>query len=167
MNNNIFFGTNKIFSNEKTIKELDADFKNLEGKVEFLTNKIEDTKFVVENIKKDFITILGIFASFITFVSVEFSIINNSSNLGDFISLTLLLLGSLSFFVVILQLVVKNDNEKFWKNNLVRFSGLLIFISILIFAIPQIFEIFRNKTQNINIEIINKQNHIPKYQYNP
>lgn len=147
--------------------------KNLIGKkeivkeIEGVKNNMEEVKSDIQNIKKDFMVIFGIFASFITFVSVEFSIINNSSNLGDFISLTLLLLGSLSFFVVILQSTLQGSNEEFWKKNLVRFSGLLILVSILIFVIPQIFEIFRNKTQNINIEIINKQNHIPRYQHNP
>src|SRR4051812_6528218 len=73
----------------------------IQPKINELNNKIDDYK-------KELITILGIFASFITFVSVEFKLFENVVSMGDFISLSILLVSLMIVFVITLQSIIKS-----------------------------------------------------------
>lgn len=111
----------------------------IQPKIDELNNKIDDYK-------KELITILGIFASFITFVSVEFKLFEKVIKMGDFISLSILLVALMMFFVITLQSVIKEDNS-FYKKPLFYLAVSLMLISTAFYLIPRIIENYQEKNQ--------------------
>ena len=106
--------------------------KAIQPKIDELHNKIDDYK-------KELITILGIFASFITFVSVEFKLFEKVVKMGDFISLSVLLVALMMFFVITLKSVIKDDNL-FYKKPLFYLAVILFLISTIFYVVPRVIE---------------------------
>lgn len=71
----------------------------IEEKIEKF-NRLEEK---LDNIQKDFITILGIFASFFTFISVQFQILRVVSNPWILVGLSSFLASSLLLFALVLR----------------------------------------------------------------
>ncbi len=117
---------------ESSDDSVNFDIRTLKEKTKELTNSIEQSK-------RELITILGIFASFITFVSVEFKLFEKVVNMGDFISLSILLVSMMMFFVITLQSVIKEDNL-FYKKPLFLLATSLLLISTVFYLVPRIIE---------------------------
>lgn len=101
-----------------TIQNANEDFtrnettiENLKGDVTKLRQELEGLKNDLNVSKKDYLTILGIFVSLITFVSVEIQILKKARGALLLIGLSGIMIGGLSLFVMILTNFV-NDNNK-------------------------------------------------------
>jgi hypothetical protein len=126
---------NRIINGSKTLSQdygesTRLDIQNLKDKTEDLTKNIEHSK-------KELITVLGIFASFITFVSVEFKFLDNVNSTGDFISMTLVLLSGMMFFVITLQSVIRDD-EKFFQKSIFKLAIGLLIGATAFYALPRV-----------------------------
>ncbi|MEI7776987.1 MAG: hypothetical protein WCI52_00015 [bacterium] len=107
-------------------------FKDLENQVKQLKNDID-------NSKKDLIIMLGIFASFITFTSVDFQLLRNIPSVGDYISLTFLLLSSMLIFVFALKNFITEELDwSFFKKPLFLVIIILVFLSLITYTLPRI-----------------------------
>lgn len=106
--------------------------------------KIDELHKKIDDYKKELITVLGIFASFITFVSVEFKLFEKVVNFGDFISLSVLLVSLMMFFVITLQSVIKEDN-KFYKKPLFYLAVSLFLIATAFYLIPRVVETYQQQ----------------------
>ncbi len=113
-----------------TTEQIRQEINNaVEPAIKKLRKEINDSK-------KEFIVILGIFASIITFVSVEFQIVKNIDTFGNFIVMTLLLLGSMFIFSIALKSFVVEDVEwKHFRQKPLLFLGIgLILLSVLLYG---------------------------------
>jgi len=86
-------------------------------------NKLESK---LEESKKDFITILGIFASFFIFVSVEFQILRTVTNIWLLLGLSSFLLSGILLFALVLTNIVRDKSQ--WKD---FFNPVFVFILAL------------------------------------
>ena len=119
---------------------------NPEAVRKMMEPEINKLKGDIENSKKDLVTVLGIFASFITFVSVEFQLLKSIENISDYISLTLLLLSAMLMFVFGLKTLINDDIGKdFYKKPLFVISVSLMFLSIIFYSIPRMIHLSENK----------------------
>ena len=99
-------------------------------------SEIEKLKKEIEGSKKEFITILGIFASFITFTSVDFQLLKNITNIGDYLSLTFLLLAGMLIFVFALKnLITEETDNSFFRKPLFKMIVSLVALSIIVYTI--------------------------------
>ncbi|MDD5639660.1 MAG: hypothetical protein PHR47_02540 [Candidatus Pacebacteria bacterium] len=91
--------------NSETFK--DNIKKELEEEINRETKELENK---IENSKIKVIETLGIFVALFTFISVEFQIIKQGNTLLGVSGLTLLLLGSLLFFVIVMDMMLAINN---------------------------------------------------------
>lgn len=108
--------------------------------------KIDEIHRKIDDYKKELITVLGIFASFITFVSVEFKLFEKVVNMGDFMALSILLVALMMLFVITLQSVIKEDNM-FYKKPLFYLAVSLFIISTAFYLIPRAVESYKRSHQ--------------------
>ncbi len=106
--------------------------------------KIEELHKKIDDYKKELITVLGIFASFITFVSVEFKLFEKVVTMGDFIALSILLVSLMMLFVITLQSVIKDDNL-FYKKPLFKLVVILFVIATLFYCVPRMIESYEQR----------------------
>lgn len=105
------------------------------------------------------IEMLAVFVALFTFVSLDFSLLKNSINLGVSVSLILIAGGLLFAFVLLTHLVLspreskKNDNWNWWLLVFSLISTGIIFLGISL-KIGQIGE--EVKSNSINLEVNNK-----------
>lgn len=59
--------------------------------------------------KKDFLTMFGIFVSFLTFISIEVQLFKSNNNLAELLGLSSLFLSFLMFFALVLTQMSKTD----------------------------------------------------------
>jgi len=85
----------------KQIKAITDDMDKLKGD----TDKLRESQFSI-------IEILGIFVALFTFISVEFQIFRSFTSWKAGASLTLILLGSLLFFIVVIGLILNRNLSK-------------------------------------------------------
>ncbi|MBI2590968.1 MAG: hypothetical protein HYW33_03820 [Candidatus Blackburnbacteria bacterium] len=95
-------------------------------------NKLESK---LEESKKDFITILGIFASFFIFVSAEFQILRTVTDIWLLLGLSSFLLSGILLFAMVLTNIVRDKFQ--WKD---FFNPVLILILILFLVTVLFFE---------------------------
>lgn len=121
--------------------------------------KIELTKETQE-IKKDFLTIFGLFASFVTFLSIEVQVFKNKDNVLELIGITSISLSFVMFFALVINDISKDKNE--WSdfkkptyilNILFAVIGI---ISLYIGATCSISEMdkIKNQTKQDSIQIV-------------
>ncbi len=92
---------------------LEAKNNAIEAKVDAVEakkNAIEAKTEAVEA-KKDFLTIFGLFVSFLTFISIEIQILKSAPDIYALFGLSSLMLGGIILFVSMLANVVKKNNE--------------------------------------------------------
>ncbi len=105
-----------------------------EVKREIITEAKEKIKKEVEELKKDFLVIFGLFASFIAFISGEISILKTIDNIFDKIGFSFLFVSFiLGFLFGILFLldseVIENKYKKMsWIFSLFFFIGLMFIL---------------------------------------
>jgi len=116
------------------ITQIEEKFVALEdkndSKMTALSNKIERYSEKIEDSKSKVVETLGIFVALFTFVSVQFSFLQNL-NQDKYMPLTSILFGSLLVFVIVLYFLVERDNiNKNFKVIIIIY--LLFFATILI-----------------------------------
>ncbi|MBC7774660.1 MAG: hypothetical protein H7246_04415 [Phycisphaerae bacterium] len=81
-----------------------ADFEaSIEEKKEELKKETQETK-------KDFLTIFGLFASFVTFLSIEVQVFKNKDNVWELIGVTSISLSFVMFFAIVINDIAKDKN---------------------------------------------------------
>lgn len=95
-----------------------------------LKEEIKKQQDDLKESKKDLITVLGLFATFLTFTTVEFQLIKTLNGLPDFISLSLLIIS----LAVILAVVIKHDFSK-KEDDIFKNRGLHLGIGLLVLSI--------------------------------
>lgn len=83
---------------------------NEELKTSVSDMKIELTKESQE-IKKDFLTIFGLFASFVTFLSIEVQVFKNKDNVMELIGITSVSLAFVMFFALVINDISKDKSQ--------------------------------------------------------
>jgi len=129
---------NEEFRNEFLEKLKEGYRKDIENKTKSFETKIDETRDIfeqkIDSSRIKIIETLGIFVALFTFVSVEFQmfrIFHTPSSIGG---LTLILLGSLISFLLVLDFVINSsDNIKTKFYPMVIFSVGFILIGIFIF----------------------------------
>lgn len=74
----------------------------------------KDLKVESQEVKKDFLVIFGLFASFVTFISINVQVFKNNNNALELIGICSLSLSFIVFFALIINGIVKHELE--WKD---------------------------------------------------
>lgn len=109
-----------------------------------------------QEIKRDFLTIFGLFASFVTFLSIEVQVFKNRDNILELIGITSISLSFVMFFALVINDISKDKSE--WKDFLK--PTYIINISFAILGVLALY-IGGDLSQN-EIKNIEKQNNINK-----
>lgn len=91
---------------KKEVKELLK--AELEQSVSTLKSEMKKES---EDTKKDFLTFFGLFASFVTFLSIEIQLFKNSDNILELVGVSSLSLSFVMFFALILNEMIKGDYQ--------------------------------------------------------
>jgi hypothetical protein len=119
----------KIEDHEKKIEEITKEADIFKEKLKGAEIKSQETQVKI-------IECLGIFIALFTFISVEFQILQNISNFFELLSLSLILFSALSFFVVLMDVVISIwKNEKTTSGEIPGTHKVLLIIAALIFII--------------------------------
>lgn len=128
-----------------TIDPNRGDQYTLEQKTDSNTRDIERLKQDLTNERLNNITIFGIFASLVTFLSVEIQVFKNIDNFWLLIGLSAFLVSSLLLFVFSIHSIARNKLG--WKDFLST-PIFWLFILFLLFS----FVIFVLNSEGINID---------------
>jgi len=157
-NKEIISTPNANLSEEKIEKSLNTSINkeqgdkfNLQQQTDSNTKEIERLRAELSNERFNNLTIFGIFASLVTFFSIEIQVFKNIENFWFIIGLTSFLVSSMLLFVFSLHLIAREKMS--WKN----FFGTPIFYIFLLFLIFS-FSIFLLNAKGINIDLQIKSN---------
>jgi len=131
--------------NSSTIDQSKGKQFELEQRMDSNTKDIERLKQDLTNERLNNITIFGIFASLVTFLSVEIQVFKNIDNFWLLIGLSAFLVSSLLLFVFSIHSIARNKLG--WKDFLST-PIFWLFILFLIFS----FVIFALNSKGINID---------------
>jgi hypothetical protein len=111
-------------------EELNQRVHQLQKNVRELEAKLESAEQEYTNVKKDFITIFGIFAAFLTYVSVEIQILKSAEDVFILYGLSMFLLSAMLLFAIVLNSIAKDQNS--WKKAMPSpaFAILVVFLLI-------------------------------------
>ncbi|PJA87071.1 MAG: hypothetical protein CO141_01455 [Candidatus Moranbacteria bacterium CG_4_9_14_3_um_filter_42_9] len=132
--------------NNQNIVQDQGDKYTLEEQTDNNTKEIERLKRELSNERFNTITIFGVFASLVTFFSVEIQIFKNIENFWLLIGLTSFLVSSLLLFVFSIHAIVRDKLK--WRDFFTT-PIFWIFLMFLIFA----FTIFFLNSKGINIDL--------------
>lgn len=111
----------------------------------------EEIKKEGQEIKKDFLTIFGLFASFVTFLSIEVQVFKNKDNVHELIGISCISLSFVMFFALVINDIAKDKSE--WKDFLKP-----TYIFNLFFAVVGMIFLYIGGTSSINrLDIIERQ----------
>jgi len=99
-------------SHKEQIKELlDKELKTAINEIK--SDLVKET----QEIKKDFLTIFGLFASFVTFLSIEVQIFKNKDNFLELLGISSISLAFVMFFALVINDISKDKSQwsDFWK----------------------------------------------------
>lgn len=102
------------FKEEKQQQEVKEFFKeDFEKSIEDLRTELKTES---QDAKKEFLTFFGLFASFMTFLSIEVQIFKTNNNINEILGISILILSFLMFFAIILNDISKDvDDFKVFK----------------------------------------------------
>ena len=105
-----------LLSNLKFSKEQEEQVRTLlQGDLQTAVQGLKDeVKKEGQEIKKDFLTIFGLFASFVTFLSIEVQVFKNKDNVFELIGITSISLSFVMFFALVINDIAKDKSE--WKD---------------------------------------------------
>ncbi|MBI5306747.1 hypothetical protein HZB04_04175 [Candidatus Wolfebacteria bacterium] len=132
--------------NSSTIDQSKGKQFELEQRMDSNTKDIERLKQDLTNERLNNITIFGIFASLVTFLSVEIQVFKNIDNFWLLIGLSAFLVSSLLLFIFSIHSIARNKLG--WKDFLST-PIFWLFILFLIFS----FVIFVLNSKGINIDL--------------
>jgi len=127
-------------ANISSIVKFDDKFD--EHVTELLQSKLNTS---VQDVKKDFLIIFGLFASFVTFISINVQVFKNNDNIFELLGICSISLSFIIFFTIIINQIVKDNLE--WKD---FFKP--VFLLTLIFLIIGV--VFLNIGDSKNVEKI-------------
>ncbi|RYY52852.1 MAG: hypothetical protein EOO09_20065 [Chitinophagaceae bacterium] len=142
--------TSKLNLTDEQKQEVRALFRN-----DFdtsVTTLKEDIKKEGQEVKKDFLTIFGLFASFVTFLSIEVQVFKNKDNAVELIGICSISLSFVLFFALVINDIAKDKQE--WKDFLK--PSHLLNVAFLIVGI--IFLLIGNSSSNSRVGTLQKQN---------
>lgn len=111
----------------------------------------DDLKIAVQDVKKDFFVIFGLFASFVIFISVNIQIFRNNGNIFELIGLSSVFLSFIIVFALIINSIVKGNVE--WSDLKKPFYT----ISILFLVLGILFVSIGNNKTSKNIKELEKK----------
>lgn len=129
---------NKSHTNQKlTTGRVDTPTKpEIDPAIQETIEKYNKLESKLEESKRDFITILGIFASFFIFVSAEFQILKTINNIWLLLGLSSFLLSGILLFALVLTNIVRDKFQwKDFKNPVFVLIFLLFLITVVFFFI--------------------------------
>jgi len=94
---------------EKDMRKLISEVKNKQSDLEL---KLKKTKGELKNQKKEFITFIGVFVGFITYVSAEIQVLKEAQDIYILFGLSTFLLTALLLFLVILDNIIKEKMSR-------------------------------------------------------
>lgn len=106
----------------------------------------KELKVEVQEIKKDFLIIFGLFASFVTFISINVQVFRNNDNTLELLGICSLSLSFIIFFALIINSIVKQ--ELVWSD----FRRPTYIINLIFLIIGVIFITYSEKRKNGIIE---------------
>jgi uncharacterized protein with PQ loop repeat len=136
--------------NNSNIDSNSSNKYTLEEKTNSNTRDIERLKQDLTNERLNNITIFGIFASLVTFLSVEIQVFKNISNFWLLIGLSAFLVSSLLLFVFSIHSIARNKLG--WKDFL---STPIFWLFILFLIFSFVIFVLNSKGLNIDIHIAN------------
>ncbi|MCT4599730.1 MAG: hypothetical protein N4A32_02390 [Marinifilaceae bacterium] len=109
-----------------------------------------DIELAVQDIKKDFLIIFGLFASFVTFISCNVQVFRNSTSISELVGVCSISLSFILFFALVINTIVK-DPKGFKNIPYLNYVFVLIFLCLGIYFI-------KSKTTITNEQIIKQVN---------
>lgn len=99
----------------------------------------EEIKKEGQEIKKDFLTIFGLFASFVAFLSIEVQVFKNRENVFELIGICSISLSFVMFFALIINDITKDKSEwSDFKKPTYLFNMFFLIIGIIFLSIGEI-----------------------------
>lgn len=132
--------------NDSAINTSNGDEYSLKQKTDDNSKKIEQLEQNLINERLNNITIFGVFASLVTFLSVEIQVFKNIDNFWLLIGLSAFLVSSLLLFVFSIHSIARNKLS--WKD----FYSTPIFWLFILFLLFS-FVVFVLNSKGINIDI--------------
>ncbi len=74
----------------------------------------KEVKMEGQEVKKDFLTFFGLFASFVTFLSIEVQVFKNKESVFELLGITSISLSFIMFFALVINDIAKDKSE--WKD---------------------------------------------------
>ena len=97
---------------EKELKQQEEIKAFLKSDLEkSISNLKEELKEESQDTKKEFLTFFGLFASFMTFLSIEVQILKTNDNVNEILGISILILSFLMFFAIILNDISKDVKD--------------------------------------------------------
>ncbi len=93
----------------------------------------EEIKNEISTDKSSLFTVFGIFASLVTFVSVEIQVLKNICSIWNVLGFSLVIIASLLLFILVLDYIWRGWRNDF-KEELHRFPWILLVIIVVIFT---------------------------------
>lgn len=134
-----------------TIDKEQGDKFNLQQQTESNTEEIKRLRAELSNERFNNLTIFGIFASLVTFFSIEIQVFKNIENFWLIIGLTAFLVSAMLLFIFCIHSIAREKMT--WRN----FFGTPIFWIFLLFLIFS-FSIFLLNAKGINVDLKIKSN---------
>jgi archaellum component FlaC len=103
-------GVEQITSQTIDLSSL-TDQKVREIYKEELSKDIDNLHRYVENVKKDFLTFFGLFASFMAFLSIEIQIFKSRDDWRELLGVTCLTLAFIGYFAILLMSVTRERED--------------------------------------------------------
>lgn len=123
----------KLAEANKNFKDLTAKIDKMEADAqEKLDKELGKVKRQIEESKTKVVETLALFAALFTFLSLQVNILTEETNIENIIGLILISGGMITFFVLILDIMVKTHDEANSKIMKWRFNSLLAVTVLLI-----------------------------------
>lgn len=128
--------------------EVAEKVEKIESKTNDHDEKLKDFKKEIYNERLNNITVFGIFASLVTFFSVEIQVFKNIESFWLLIGLTSFLVSAMLLFIFSLNSIIKDRLD--WKKDFCKNPIFYIFIFFLLFSFISFLFNFKSKESRTN-----------------
>jgi hypothetical protein len=134
---------------EKQQEEVKEFFKNeFENSISDLRKEL---KAESQDTKKEFLTFFGLFASFMTFLSIEVQIFKTNNNINEILGISILILSFLMFFAIVLNDISKDVNG-------FKFFNKPMYVLTLVFLLFGCFLLYNGSSVSKKNDVLLEQN---------
>lgn len=140
--------TKRVANKGKSTQEETSEPKNIgPGEIaDLIKAQIDPLKKELGDYKAKIIEVLGVFVALFTFISIDFQIFKENTSVLSAVGISLVTLGSLSFFILLLFVGLNHQNDTQNKN---RNYFLFLFVISIVFISGGIFCIWKDGNDNI------------------